>query len=58
MMRGKSPPSEPILEIIKSNNSLKTFIKNLEMEIISFLSKYDFVLFLQVYFKKRQNSAK
>ena len=46
MMRGKSPPSEIISEIIKSNNSFKFFLNEvghrcctLEREIISFLSK-------------------
>ena len=35
----ESPPSELILEMIKSNTSL-IFIKNLKREIISLLSKY------------------
>ena len=37
MMRGKSPPSEIILEKIKSNNSL-VFEDNLEREIIFFIN--------------------
>ena len=42
MMRGKSPPSELILEIIKSNNSL-IFFKNLKRGIHFLLLKYYFV---------------
>ena len=52
MTRGKSLPSELILEIIKSNNSFNFFKMNLEREIISFLSKYYLFLFLHIYFNK------
>ena len=38
MMRGKSPPSEHILEIIKSNSSLIKK-KKMKRDIISFLSE-------------------
>ena len=59
MMRGKSPPSELILEEIKSNNSLIFFFLNMKREIISLLSKYYFVQFLHIYSnKKGKKSAK
>ena len=57
MMRRKSTPSEIILEIIKSNNSF-SFLKNWEREIISFLSKYHFVLLLHVYSNKSGKLSK
>ena len=56
MIRGKSLPSELILEKIRSNNSLRFLIKNLERDIIPFLSKYYFVLFLQVYFNQKRKT--
>ena len=51
MMRGKSPPSEYVLEKIKSNNSLG-FNEGLEREIIAFSVKMSFVVFIQVYLNK------
>ena len=51
MMRMKSRPSEHILEKIKSINSLG-LKEDLEREIISFLSKYHFVVFIHIYFDK------
>ena len=52
MTCGKSPPSDLILEKIKSNNS-QVFKENLERELSSFLSKLHFVVFLHVYFSKQ-----
>ena len=50
-------PSELILEIIRSNNSL-SFQKNLKSEIISLLSKYYFVYFLHIYLDKKRKFSK
>ena len=44
VMRGKSPLSELILEIIKSNNSFKFFKTILEREIILFFVEILFCL--------------
>ena len=56
-MRGKSPLSELILEIMKSNNSL-IFFKEFEKGDNFILSKY-FLKFLHIYFnKKGKHSAK
>ena len=58
MMRGKSSPSELILQIIKSNNSLTNlFFKNLKREIIS-LSNIILFNFFAFIFMQRENSAK
>ena len=51
LIRGKSPPSEHVLEKIKSNKSLG-FKDVLEREIIFFWSKYPIFVFLHVYFNK------
>ena len=54
MMRGKSPPSELILEVIKSNNSLRVFKNNFEREIISMFVKilYCFIFFALILVKR------
>ena len=57
LMRGKSPLSEFILEIIKSNNSLKNF-KEFGKGDNFILSKYYFVLFLHVYFNEKGKTKK
>ena len=61
MMREKSPPSEDLLEKIKSNNSLG-FKEHVEREKISFLTKIIILSYLFTYIlinrtKTQQNKS-
>ena len=56
MMRRKSPRSELLLDIIKSNKYSSFYKEFVKGDNFIFLPKYYFVLVLQVYFNKTQQN--
>ena len=55
MVRGKSPPSELTFNE-KEVEQFFSFLREFEKRVNLFLSKYHFVVFIHVYFKKYDKS--